>query len=60
MMMLTMIGDLIYVTFLSLGLIIGLTLIIILYVGILWSSLTATSYFFHDLRDRFGIGERND
>ena len=58
--MLTMIGDLIYVTFLSLGLIVGLTFIIILYVGILWSSLTATSYFFHNLRGRFGIGERHE
>ena len=58
--MLTLIGDLIYVTFLSLGLIVGLTLIIILYVGILWSSLTATSYFFNNLRGGFGIGGKHE
>ena len=60
MRMLNMVGNLIYVTFLSLGLIVGLTLIIILYMSILWSSLKATSGFFQNLRSRLGIGEKHE
>lgn len=60
MRMLTLIGNLLYVVFLSLWLILGLTLITILYMIVLWSSLTATSGFFHALRGRFGIGEHHE
>ena len=57
MRMLTLIGNLLYDVFISMLLIIGITSIVILYWGILWSSLTATSGFFHSLRGRFGIGD---
>ena len=60
MWMLTVIINLLYNVFISLGLIVGLTLIIALYLIILWSSLTATSGFFQHLRSRLGIGDGHE